>query len=43
MRRAQVAIASAHLLPSLLAEHGLGPTLVAFPPGIVSHIITGAC
>jgi hypothetical protein len=36
-----VHICQSHLLPGLLAEHGLGPQLVAFPRSILEYVITG--
>jgi hypothetical protein len=37
----QVHICQSHLLPGLLAEHGLGPQLVAFPRATLEYVITG--
>lgn len=36
----QVHICQSHLLPDLLAEHGLGPQLVSFPRATLEYIIT---
>ncbi|WIA37890.1 hypothetical protein OEZ86_014737 [Tetradesmus obliquus] len=39
--REKVHICQSHLLPGLLAEHGLGPQLVAFPRPTLEYVITG--
>lgn len=37
----QVQIAQAHLLPRVLAEHGLGPQLVVFEQPVLEHLVSG--
>lgn len=39
--RLQVHIAQSHLLPGLLAEHGLSPQLVSFPRDTLEALIAG--